>query len=389
MNPQSAAPRAIRVLLVDDSPLAIEVIRRMLAAAPDIQEVGTASNGLEALALIPQVRPDVICTDLHMPKMDGLELTRAVMARFPLPILVLSVSVQATQERNIFQVIEAGAIDIMAKPRGGLESDSGIVAHDLITKIRILSGVKVFRRYGAAGKAVTQPIPPLPILAPASAPRIVGIGASTGGPQALEEVLRHLPGDYPLPLVCVQHIAEGFMQGLVSWLAGCCRIRVRTAVEGARALAGTAYFPPDDRHLEIDEAGTFRCSSALPISGHRPSIDIAFRSLARCYGAGAVGVLLTGMGQDGALGMLDIARAGGLTIAQDEESSIVFGMPKRAIELGAARHVLPLDQIGPALRRLAAGGAASARPVPDAGGAGSEGGPERPAKLENENGPKI
>ena len=372
MNQQSAAGREIRVLLVDDSPLSIEIIRRMLATAPEIVIVGTASNGVEALKLIPQVRPDVICTDLHMPTMDGLELTREVMARHPLPILVLSVSVQAEQKHNIFEMIEAGALDILAKPRGGLQSDFGVTAHDLITKIRILSGVKVIARRRAAGDAVATRTPPS-LAGPASPPRIIGIGASTGGPQALEQVLGHLPADFPLPLVCVQHIAEGFMQGLVGWLAGCCRIRVRTADEGAHPLAGTAYFPPDDRHLEIDDAGTFRCSSALPFGGHRPSVDIALSSLARKYRDAAVGVLLTGMGQDGAQGMLDIARARGLTIAQDEESSVVFGMPRRAIELGAARHVLPLDQIGPALCGLAASNAPRVRTTSNSAGVADAG----------------
>lgn len=351
----------IRVLLVDDSPLSVEIIRRMLASAPEIQVVGTAGNGVEALELIPQVRPDVICTDLHMPKMNGLDMIREVMARHPLPILVLSVSVQADQKHNIFQMLEAGALDILAKPRGGLQSDFGVTAHDLITKIRILSGVKVIGKRRAAGDAVAKQMPPSLAWPAAPAPRIIGIGASTGGPQALERVLGNLPVDFPLPLVCVQHIAEGFMQGLVDWLATCCRIQVRTAKEGAAPHPGTAYFPPDDRHLEVDDAGTFRCSSALPFSGHRPSVDIAFSSLARRYGAAAVGVLLTGMGLDGAQGMLDIARAGGLTIAQDEESSVVFGMPRRAIELGAAKHVLPLDQIAPALIRATNGAATPMR----------------------------
>lgn len=362
MNQQTAnsMARDIRVLLVDDSALSLEIIRRMLAAAPEIQVVGTAANGVEALELIPQVRPDVICTDLHMPKMDGLELTRMVMTRNPLPILVLSVSVRAEQTHNIFQMLEAGALDILAKPRGGQESDFGIIANDLITKIRILSGVKVIGKRRAEIDAAAKALPPSLSGLAASPPRIIGIGASTGGPQALEQVLGQLPADFPLPLLCVQHIAQGFMQGLVTWLASCCRIRVRTAIEGTQPLAGTAYFPPDDRHIEIDAEGKFRCSSALPFGGHRPSVDIAFSSLARSYGAAAVGVLLTGMGQDGAQGLLDIARAGGLTIAQDEGSSVVFGMPRRAIELGAARQVLPLEQIGPALCGLAA--AASLRP---------------------------
>jgi two-component system, chemotaxis family, protein-glutamate methylesterase/glutaminase len=356
MNPQSANGkiRDIRVLLVDDSALSLEIIRRMLAGAPEIRVVGTAANGVEALELIPQVHPDVICTDLHMPKMDGLELTRVVMTRSPLPILVLSVSVRAEQSQNIFQMLEAGALDVLAKPVGGLESDFGIIANDLITKIRILSGVKVIGKRKAVADAAAKILPPSLSGLTTFPPRIIGIGASTGGPQALERILGQLPADFPLPLLCVQHIAEGFMQGLVAWLAASCRIRVRTANEGAQPLAGTAYFPPNDRHLEIDDAGEFRCSAALPFSGHRPSVDIAFSSLARRYSAAAAGVLLTGMGQDGAQGMLDISRAGGLTIAQDEGSSVVFGMPKRAIELGAARHVLSLDRIGPALCEFAA-----------------------------------
>jgi len=344
----------IRVLLVDDSPLSIEIIRRMLAAAPEIQVVGTARNGVQALELIPRLQPDVVITDLHMPQMDGLELIREVMVRHPLPILVMSVSVQPDQKHNIFQMLEAGALDILAKPRGGLEADFGVTAHDLITKIKILCGVRVFARRRAAANGVAQAPPPSLRANTDSTPRIIGIGASTGGPQALERILRDLPAEFPLPLVCVQHIAQGFMQGLVDWLAAGCRIRVRTASEGARPQEGTAYFPPDDRHLEIDDSGVFHCSGALPLGGHRPSVDIAFGSIARRYGAAAVGVLLTGMGQDGAQGLRDIARAGGLTIAQDEQSSVVFGMPRRAIELGAARHVLPLDQIGPALCNIVA-----------------------------------
>jgi two-component system chemotaxis response regulator CheB len=336
----------IRVLLVDDSALVIELIRRMLAGVPGIVVVGAAGDGAQALQLIPKLHPDVVCTDLHMPIMDGYQLTREIMARHPLPILVLSVSVQAEQEHNIFQALQAGALDILAKPRGAPGPDFGVMAHDLVTKIRILSGVKVSKRRSSA----TLHRPALAWLAP---PQIVGLGASTGGPQALERILRQLPASYPLPLICVQHIAAGFMQALVDWLNGCCRIRVCCAEEGLAPQPGTAYFAPDQRHIEVDDAGLLRCSSALVPGGQRPSVDLSFHALARHYGAGAVGVLLTGMGQDGAQGMLDIVRAGGLTIAQDQESSVVFGMPRCAIEQGGARHVLALEQIGPALCALA------------------------------------
>jgi two-component system chemotaxis response regulator CheB len=347
-----AAP--IRVLLVDDSPVSLEIIRRMLATAPDIEVVGCAGDGLQALALIPELHPDVVCTDLHMPRMDGLALTREMMLRYPLPILILSVSVQADQKHNIFSMLEAGALDVLAKPRGERQADLGSIALELITKIRILSGVRIIRSGAAAGKIPTAPrISSRAGLGAANPARIVGIGASTGGPQAFDAILRQLPQHFALPLVCVQHIAQGFMQGLVDWLADRCRIRVCSAEEGGTPLAGTAYFPPDNRHLEIGADGRFRCSAAAPLNGHRPSVDVAFSSLARAYGGTAVGVLLTGMGRDGAQGLLEIRSAGGNTIAQDQASSVVFGMPGIAVELGAARHVLGLEEIAPALAVLA------------------------------------
>lgn len=346
-----AAPKRIRVLLVDDSPLAIEIIRRMLATAPEIEVVHAASHGREALALVPQLKPDVVCTDLHMPVMDGLTLTRELMRLWPVPILVMSTSLQEAQRSNIFALLDAGALDVLAKPLGGLAQDFGVMAHELVRKIRILSGVKVFKRaHGAPGR-VSVPLRPDQVSV--SQPlRIVGIGASTGGPKALETILRALPRNFPLPLVCVQHIARGFMSGLVSWLDASCEIRVMQAQVGMKPQPGTAYFGVDDRHLEIDPNGVFRCSDAMLMGGHRPSVDLCLSSLARHYGAQAAGVLLTGMGHDGAQGLLELARAGGFTIAQDEASSVVFGMPKRAIELQAARAVLPLSQIAEALLRL-------------------------------------
>ena len=343
----------IRVLLVEDSPLSVAIIRRMLASAAEIEIVGVAGNGIEALEMLPRVRPHVVCTDLHMPGMDGLTLTREIMARCPLPILVLSVSVQAGQEHNIFRMLDAGAVDIMAKPLGGLADGFSATARDLVTRIKILAGVKVIGKHRNAGDAAANPLPSAPIRLPAgSPPRIIGIGASTGGPQALETILRHLPENFPIPLICVQHIAGGFMQGLVDWLAASSRIRVCLAEDGMVPQPRTAYFARDDQHLECDAAGILRNSGARMHGGHRPSIDIALGSLARAHGRAAVGVLLTGMGVDGAHGMLEIARAGGVTIAQDESSSVVFGMPRRAIELGAAHHVLPLPGIGPALADL-------------------------------------
>lgn len=345
--------RRIRVLLVDDSPLALEIIRRMLATDPAIELCGTARDGAEALTLIPRLRPDVVCTDLHMQGMDGLALIREVIMRHPLPILVLSVAVQQEQSTTTFAMLEAGALDIIAKPRGGLTEPDALVARELIAKIKVAAGVIVLRR---SRRPPAAALPPAALEAARQPPpKMIGIGASTGGPQALEAILHQLPATLPVPLLCIQHIAEGFMAGLVDWLAHSSRLPLRLACEGEAPRAGTAYFAPEGRHLEIDASGRFRCRASAPGETHRPSVDLALTALARHGGSGAVGVLLTGMGRDGARGMDAIARAGGVTIAQDEASSVVFGMPQAAIEAGAARFVLPLESLAAALVRVAHG----------------------------------
>lgn len=340
----------IRVLLVDDSPIALHIMQRLLSNSPGIQVAGTAANGQQALDLLPQLNPDVICTDLHMPVMDGLELTREVMNKYPRPILVVSVSVEP-DSHNIFRLLEAGALDIYAKPRAILEADQNKLARELASKIRILAGVHVFRRTVAA----KRPAPPLVSLAlpPHTPARIVVIGASTGGPQALREILSHLPRDFPMPVVCVQHIGADFLTELVTWLAENTPLPVRKAVQGELPQPGMVYFAREEAHLEFDEIGRFNLTQAPPCDGHKPSVTIALRAAAHRFGASAIGVLLTGMGRDGALGMMDIAAAGGITIAQDEASCVVYGMPKAAVELGVVQHVLPIEQIASALVELA------------------------------------
>lgn len=345
------------MLLVDDSLLTLAILKRILSTTPEIQVVGTATNGQEALDIISNLQPDVICTDLHMPVMDGFELTKAVMKKFPRPILVLSISVQKGQTSNIFQLLEAGAIDVMAKPLGEVGMDYGLNAQELVSKIKIVAGVRVIGRLGnaASGNNVLSAIKAAP-------PRIIGIGASTGGPQAFQEILTHLPGNFPVPVICVQHISEEFIEGMVDWLAPQCQLKITTAEAGVVPRSGTAYFPSVGTHLEIDSQGRLECTNGLIYDGHRPSVSVTFKSLAQHYGSEAAGILLTGMGRDGVDGMLAIARAGGTTIAQDEESSIVFGMPKEAIAANAARYVLPLSKIAPALLKLLNQGAYTGAP---------------------------
>lgn len=356
MNTESRAgnnynSNKIKVLLVDDSPVALAVLKRMLASSPEIEVVGSARNGKEALELIPRLQPRVICTDLHMPVMNGLQFTREVMANYPRPILVVSVSVEEGSA-NVFNLLEAGALDVFSKPFCGPEAHSPEISRKLVQKIKIIAGVKVFRKTPplTTARAAAPPLPK-PFVLKSKAPlRLVVIGTSTGGPPALRTILSGLPASFSLPIVCVQHISEGFLPGLLEWLTSECRLQVRVARAGESPLPGIIYFPPEQTHLLFDRQGRFITSQEPPVDGHRPSVSLTMRSAAASYGPEVLGILLTGMGRDGAAGLLDIARAGGITIAQDEASSVVFGMPKQAIELEAAMYVMSLDEVADTLR---------------------------------------
>lgn len=339
----------IKVMLVDDSTLTLVTLKKMLAEASDIVVVGTACNGQEALALLPFLRPDVICTDLKMPVMDGLAFTKAVMAEFPRPILVVSAAVQCGDTSNIFNLMQAGAIDAIAKPRYELTHESEMDARELINKIRVLSGVHVITRNKRADPGSSESVN----VQRGTQTQIIGIGASTGGPQALHQILAALPANFSLPIICVQHISEGFSLGLVNWMNHDCKLTVQFAETGVTPKPGHVYFAPDNRQLELNEQKQLACTSAPRYGGHRPAISITLQSLALRFGSHAAGVLLTGMGCDGVDGLKSIRQAGGMTIAQDEASSIVFGMPKAAIEEQAAQVVLPLAEIAQALVKLA------------------------------------
>jgi len=335
----------IRVLLVDDSPLALYVLERILARTPDIRVVGTALNGREALSLVASFSPDVICLDLHMPVMNGLEFIRAIMTSTPRPILVVSISVEPGGA-GVFELLEAGAVDVLAKP-GLLDAENQRFAAEFVDKVRVVAGVRVFRRRQCVAGAppAMEPMPAVP-------PALAVLGASTGGPQALKQILGALPAGFPLPLVCVQHIGGEFLPEMLAWLGQTTPLAIRQARAGEYPEPGSVHFPPADRHLEFDRAGRFLLTCRPPFGGHRPSVTVSMEAAARQFGAGAVGVLLTGMGRDGADGLASIAKAGGLTIAQDKATSVVFGMPGEAVAIGAARHVLPLEQIAPALIAL-------------------------------------
>jgi len=363
----------IRVMIVEDSPVAQTILKRMLNACPDIEVVATARTGKEAIALIPKVDPQVICTDLHMPEMDGLALTELVMSTRPKPILVISSSVREQDTYQVFQLLEAGAVDVFPKPEGGLGVDSDRIQQALINKVKILAGVSVFtnrRRTRqpvatsvTAGKSTSVVLStPPPRLSPpqvelrSSHLGVIALGASTGGPQVLQQILSQLPVNLPVPVICVQHISEGFLQGFIDWLSAHCSLPVSIAQSGDRPRPGQIYFPPERSHLVLDRHGCFAYSRTLGVGGHCPSITVTFNSVAQYYRQRSIGVLLTGMGRDGAEGMLSMSQAGGFTLAQNEATCVVFGMPKEAIALGAVRQILPPDAIPAAiLRKLGKG----------------------------------
>jgi two-component system chemotaxis response regulator CheB len=349
-------PSPVSVLLVDDSLIALTILARMLSTSPDVQVVGKARSGREALELIPRLQPAVICTDLHMPDMDGLELTHEIMERFPRPILVVSAAVQSEDAHNVFKLLEAGAVDVLPKPRGGLAANDPGVAQELIRKIKIVSGVVALTRRQKSDPSSGRLEADLSSAPVSPRPRIVAVGASTGGPQALQSILARLPADFPAAILCVQHISEGFLAGLVDWLGSQCALPVKITQPGEQPLPGTVYFPQEGTHLELDKAGRLVSSHKAPVDGHRPSVTATFKSVAGYCRDAAVGVLLTGMGSDGAQGMQEIFEAGGVTIAQNEETSVVFGMPKQAIARGAVQYVLPVHKIAFTLLELLAAG---------------------------------
>jgi two-component system chemotaxis response regulator CheB len=293
--------------------------------------------------------------DLHMPGMDGFETTRRIMETKPVPIIICTATSNASQVALSFRSLEAGAIACVAKPVGREHADFSVMAENLRQTVKLMSEVKVVRRWPrpslAPTKAVTRPDENQ---ATAGDLRIIGIGASTGGPPVLQTILASLPKDFPVPVLVVQHITQGFLPGLAEWLNQTTSLQIQIAAYGCIPLPGHVYLAPDGYHMEFSAAGRIVLTKEAQETGLRPSVAHLFHSLAEVCGADAVGVLLTGMGKDGAVELKQMKDRGATTIAQDRESSVVHGMPGEAIALGGATHVLPADKIADFLRTFAA-----------------------------------
>jgi len=351
---EPAARRTVRVLVVDDDAVSRRLLSAAVDAAPDLVVVGEARNGREALSQVVQLSPDAVVMDLDLPGMNGLEAIEAIMASHPTPIVVVSAFVGAdgTQEDpNAATALAAGAVDVVPKPAGVGDVSS---YPDLVCRrLRMASRIKVITH--PRGRLRPRPVDVaavpgrLPTSARTAEVRVVVIGASTGGPPALAAVLRHLPVGFAPAVLVVQHMAQGFVEGLASWLDGSCPLPVGVGAGGRRLVSGTVTIAPTGLDLQVREGLRLVCEAAPAEQIHVPSIDTAMFSVAASVGAGALGVLLTGMGRDGAAGLLALHQRGGWTLAQDEATSAVYGMPAAAVALGAVDRQLPLPRIGPAL----------------------------------------
>ncbi len=339
--------KPIRVLIVDDSAVVRKLLREGLDREPDIEVVGTAPDPYVAREKIVSLKPDVITLDIEMPRMDGLTFLRKLMAHYPLPVIIVSSLTQAGGEMAM-EALEAGAVEVMCKPGGSFSV--GDMTLQLADKIRAAARVNVRARAAAAAERASA-APPRTLAMTKTTNKIIAIGASTGGTEAILEVLRRFPPSIA-GIVIVQHMPAKFTTSFAKRLDSLCQIRVKEAEEGDSIVPGIALLAPGNFHMMMRRSGARYYVNVRkgPLVWHqRPAVDVLFNSVATYGGPNAIGVLLTGMGKDGAEGLLKMRQAGARTIAQDERTSVVFGMPKEAITLGAAEKVLPLDQIAEAV----------------------------------------
>ena len=339
----------IRVVIVDDSDTVRQMLRRWLTPETGFEIVAEAPNGEKAVDQVVRHRPNIVVMDVDMPVMDGLEATRLIMNRAPTPILMFTSSMLARQRKVAFEALAAGALDVFHKPRVEPGEAGEMQIADRFRKLlALLAPIKVISRPATRPRA-----PVLPAIAPiGSLPRVLAIAASTGGPVALAKVLNALPRTFPACTLLVQHQSAEFMAGFVEWLGDTIKLPVKAAAHHDALRPAVVLVAPGDQHMRLGDDGRIRLEREEPIHACRPAADALFSSVARAAGPKAIGVLLTGMGRDGAQGLLEMRQAGAITIAQDEESSVVYGMPKTAAELGAAKHILPLDAIGEFVQAL-------------------------------------
>lgn len=336
----------IRILLVEDCAVQREALSFMIEEAGGFEIIATAGDGVEAVAKTEHLRPDIVLMDCHMPILDGIGATRTIMERCPVPIVITSATSAEDDTEFVFEAIHSGALAVVSKPSGLVGPEVERQIAEMLRILRLMSEVKVVgRRFAVPANGVAIPVrttssDQIPI-------RIVGIAGSTGAPTVIADILERVGPAFSAPILIVQHIVRGFVGGLVGWLGRRSGMSVQLAQPGMKVAAGTVYVAPDDSQMGVDAQGRILLADDRPgeEEDFRPSANYLFHSLASTYGRHAMGVLLTGMGRDGAKGLLDLRKRGGVTAVQDEASSVVFGMPGEAVRLGAAGNILPPPEI--------------------------------------------
>jgi two-component system chemotaxis response regulator CheB len=345
--------RKIQVMIVEDSPVVSALLEYSIGRDPRLEVCATAANAEDALRMVERVSPDVIAMDIRLPGMDGLEATRRIMSTRPVPIVVVAACMESGTWNTVpMEALRAGALTVLEKPAGTTNAEYEALAARLCTQLIIMSQVKLVRRNGHRPPAAASQIPRSWSSGPAVF-RMLGIACSTGGPGALVQLLGALGPAFPLPILLVQHMTASFLAGFATWLESVCPFAVTVVNDGHRPVPGTVHLAPADRHLRLG-AGRLCLDAGDPISFQRPSGTALFQSMARDLGPGALGVLLTGMGDDGARGLHAIRQSGGFTIAEDESTAVVYGMPEAALRMGAVCESLPLPAIAPRVLELVA-----------------------------------
>jgi two-component system chemotaxis response regulator CheB len=354
-------PRRIKVLIVDDSALVRQILVEILKSADDIEVVGTASDPFVARERIKELNPDVLTLDVEMPRMDGLTFLANLMRLRPMPVVMVSSLTERGAETTL-KALELGAIDFVSKPRVDVAGTFHLFSEEILAKIRVAAGARVVARQAPTLPADVPPKHSADAILPAAASarmlrttdRIIAVGSSTGGTEAIREFLTALPADCPA-IVIAQHIPAAFSAPFARRMDSLCQLSVSEPVDGQPIMAGHVYIAPGGKHLLVERDGArYRCrlNDGPPVNRHCPSVDVLFRSVAQQVGPNAVGVILTGMGDDGARGLREMHDAGAATVAQDEASSVVWGMPGAAVKLGAVDEVVPLNQVAATVMRL-------------------------------------
>lgn len=341
--------KRIRVMIVDDSLFMRAAIKKILEGDPRVEVAGVAKDGAEAVTAVDSIKPDVITMDFNMPRMDGAEAVRQIMKKRPTPVVMLSAHTREGAKET-FEALAAGALDFLTKPSGEVSADFQKIAPVLIDKVLMAS--TAIPREVVPARPPTPKVNPMAVTWPPTGPRVVVVGVSTGGPSALSRVLPALPGDTPFAMIVVQHMPAQFTATLAERLNGQSAIEVREAKEGDRPRQGLALIAPGDAQLTIGEGGVLHVGDGPEVNGCKPSADVTMKDAARIFGRRCVGVIMTGMGRDGADGLAAIKAAGGRTFAQDKATSVIYGMPRAAVELGVVDEILALDEIAGRLQRV-------------------------------------